>query len=199
MASVQTKSMRVLVVDDEPIVRESVAMMLRHLGHVVQTAGGGEQALDLVGSNDFDLALADFKMPGMNGFELAREMGKQKPEMPFILMTGCVLADKLPQEIRLLLPKPFSITRLREVLRDFAIPPCAGEPNTVKVVVAEAEGRFTIRVTIPTANCSIVAERHNVVNETARVLNSQRVEQRKLQLVAPEWIRTELERRGYAF
>ncbi len=86
--SMQTSSLSVLVVDDEPFVRETLADMLLDLDHKVVTAEGGREALEKVTNDDFDLVFTDLAMPEMDGWETARAIRKQRPELPVVLVTG---------------------------------------------------------------------------------------------------------------
>lgn len=79
---------RILVVDDEPIVRQVIGEVLSiHQFHVVQ-AGDGPEALDLLDREPFTLVLCDIRMPGMDGFELLREIRRGHPGIDVIMMTG---------------------------------------------------------------------------------------------------------------
>jgi CheY-like chemotaxis protein len=69
--------MRVLVADDYPGTAESIAMLMGLLGHTVRVAHCGENALMLAASFAPDLVLLDLFMPGLNGFEVARELRKR--------------------------------------------------------------------------------------------------------------------------
>jgi PAS domain S-box-containing protein len=83
-----TASLSVLVVDDEKFVRETLAEMLVDLDHRVVTVDGGRKAVERVASSDFDLVFTDLAMPEMDGWETAREIRKQRPELPVVLVTG---------------------------------------------------------------------------------------------------------------
>jgi CheY-like chemotaxis protein len=105
----------VLVVDDEGAVRDLVAGMLRHLGYTSQTAANATEALRQIETTPFDLVIADLHMPGMPGDQLANEIKRQKPALPFLLITGDQ-PEGLPPTIDRLLHKPFSLSDLREAL-----------------------------------------------------------------------------------
>jgi CheY-like chemotaxis protein len=81
-------SLSVLVVDDEQVVRETLAEMLADLDHKVVTADSGLDAIKKVASSDFDLVFTDLAMPEMDGWETAREIRRQRPELPVVLVTG---------------------------------------------------------------------------------------------------------------
>lgn len=78
---------RILLVEDDDLVRQSVARMLTCAGHEVVDVSDGEAALQRLGSGRFDLMLADLKMPGMTGIELVSATRQARPDLPVVLMT----------------------------------------------------------------------------------------------------------------
>src|SRR5690349_16151747 len=88
MASASTLSRRILVVDDDPLVADSLRRMLEFDGHRVEVAGGGEQALALFAKGGFELTLLDYEMPGMKGDQLATALKALAPDHPVIMFTG---------------------------------------------------------------------------------------------------------------
>jgi DNA-binding response OmpR family regulator len=78
---------RVLVVDDEPTVREVVAGYLRRDGHEVTEAGDGETAMQLLGSDTPDLIVLDLMLPGVGGFEVLRHV-RSTSDIPVIMLTA---------------------------------------------------------------------------------------------------------------
>lgn len=79
---------RILVADDEEIIRETISGVLRRHGCLVEIASDGNGAVAMLGAQPFDLVLADIKMPNKNGYEVfsaARDVNK---DIPVILMTG---------------------------------------------------------------------------------------------------------------
>lgn len=118
--------MRVLVVDDEPSVLESVSQILQIDRHVITTAVDAEDALVKFGSTEFDLALVDLRLPGMQGDELAREMNRRRAGVPVVLMAGMPITKPLPGTA-LVLQKPFSVDELRDAIRQVKPSPEAQE------------------------------------------------------------------------
>ena len=80
--------MRILIVDDETIVRDSLGAWFRQDGHAVDLAEGAKDALRLVAANRYDLAFLDIKMPGMDGLELQTRLAAADPELTIVLMTA---------------------------------------------------------------------------------------------------------------
>src|SRR6476646_5966345 len=104
---------RILVVDDEPGIRQAIEMLLSFDGHKIVTAGSGEEALQKFKPELFDVVFTDFSMAGMKGDELALAIKKVSPSTPILLLTAFPPASK-PPGIDLILTKPF----FRESMRD---------------------------------------------------------------------------------
>jgi len=85
---VEGQPLSILVIDDEPSVRETLADMLEILNHKVVMAESGHEALKELVAAEFDLVFTDLAMPEMDGWETAREIRKVSPEMSIVLVTG---------------------------------------------------------------------------------------------------------------
>lgn len=79
---------RVLVVDDDPVVGKSFDRVLSGKGYAVITASNGEEALNKLRSENYDLVFTDIKMPGMNGLEVAEKVKASQPWLPVVIITG---------------------------------------------------------------------------------------------------------------
>ena len=98
---------KVLLVDDEILVRESTAVMLEDLGFEVHATGSAEEALAaLRGGLSPDLLITDHLMPGMTGTDLVRVVRSELPELPVLVISGYAEDDGLPPEFPRL-TKPF--------------------------------------------------------------------------------------------
>jgi PAS domain S-box-containing protein len=108
----------ILLVDDDDMVRENTALMLRDLGFEVVEAASGARALDiLAGEQRLDLMLVDFAMPGMNGADVARAAAGHRPALPILFVTGYADLGALKNvDERRILPKPFDEKALAERL-----------------------------------------------------------------------------------
>jgi two-component system, cell cycle sensor histidine kinase and response regulator CckA len=122
-AEVPGGSETVLVVDDEPMVRDSLRRMLHRLGYHVLLASEGEEALR-VATNHIDeiaLVVTDVLMPGMNGLELARELHKIAPRLKVVFVSGYtdgVLAERgILRERVEFLQKPIAYETLAQRVR----------------------------------------------------------------------------------
>lgn len=110
------KSLTILVVDDDALIRMSMVDMLEDLGHVVREAGSASEALAQLDTTPFDLLMTDHAMPHMTGSQLAERARALAPAMPIILATG--YAD-LPSGTTLVLPrlpKPFTQADLAAII-----------------------------------------------------------------------------------
>jgi CheY-like chemotaxis protein len=105
---------RILLVDDEPSVRETLRMMLKFEGHSVTEANDGAEALDLFTKGQFDLVATDFEMPVMKGNELAVRIKKLSPKQPILMITAYeIKIGDSENPVDGILSKPFTMDNLR--------------------------------------------------------------------------------------
>jgi CheY-like chemotaxis protein len=78
----------ILVADDDPDVREAIATILAEPGYTVLTASDGYEAVGLLADNWVNLLITDVRMPGIDGFELARQAKVMRPQLHVIYLTG---------------------------------------------------------------------------------------------------------------
>jgi CheY-like chemotaxis protein len=79
---------RILLVDDDPIVRDSLQEVLLAEGYAVMPAGDGQQALELVSRSQVDLVLLDLNMPVRNGWDTFEQLAREHPLLPVIIITA---------------------------------------------------------------------------------------------------------------
>lgn len=80
---------KILIVEDEEAIREFEAINLKRVGYTTVEAGSGEEALTIFDNEpDFDIALLDISMPGMDGFTLCKELRKRTPTLGIIMLTA---------------------------------------------------------------------------------------------------------------
>ena len=94
-------SKRVLVVDDEDVVCRSYERVLTQAGFEVGKAHSGPEALAEVRAGDYDVMLADLKMPGMDGLQVVEKLRGTHPQMPVVVITGYPSQDTLQAAARL--------------------------------------------------------------------------------------------------
>ncbi|MEJ2738231.1 MAG: response regulator [Dehalococcoidia bacterium] len=91
----------ILIVDDEPIVRESIRDWLQDAGYQVYTAESGEEALSLIEKQDFSLIVIDVRLPGKTGIKILTEVKQQKPQIKSIVITAYPSAEMAAEAMKL--------------------------------------------------------------------------------------------------
>ncbi|HAK89091.1 MAG TPA: hypothetical protein DCP24_08545 [Nitrospiraceae bacterium] len=115
---------RILVIDDEEIVRISCERTLVPDGYEIDTAASGKEGLERLEKGEYDLVLVDLKMPGMSGIEFLVNIKSRRPEQKVMIMTGYDTIEHIVEAISSgaahYLEKPFTpdtlIERINEVL-----------------------------------------------------------------------------------
>lgn len=93
-------SLQLLVVDDEPAIRQVVSSLLRKAGYTVDQAADGETAMERLSKGDVDIALCDIKLPGLSGIELLRQARTANIDTAFIMMTAFASVDTAIEAIK---------------------------------------------------------------------------------------------------
>ncbi len=103
---------RILVVDDEMIVRESCKRILEEEGYEAETALSGKEAFEKMKDNPFDVVITDLKMPGIDGMEVLRTFRKDYPDSIIVMITGFSTVETAVEAMKLgafdYIPKPFT-------------------------------------------------------------------------------------------
>ena len=114
----------ILVVDDEPLVRQTVQMLLQGDGYVVDQAKSGAEALALFEPGKFDMVFTDYLMPEMKGDQLAAAIKRRSPKQPIVMLTA--FPEKLQTSdcplggVDSFICKPFELETLRTAIARFA-------------------------------------------------------------------------------
>lgn len=115
---------RILVVEDEPLVCDSIRRVLELDKHEVKTAANAEEALVAFQNGHFDVVIVDYRMPEMNGDKLAAAIKALAPQQPVIMITAYAeslrLAGAFPLAVDLVISKPFGLDALRAAIRQVA-------------------------------------------------------------------------------
>ena len=112
------KGLRILVVEDEPSIREILGIYLAEDGHSIEMATDGNEALAKFVKDRFDLLLTDYSMPGMSGDRLAAIIRAMDPKIRVALLTG--FGSQMPQgaplrlELDAIIAKPFTLESLQQ-------------------------------------------------------------------------------------
>jgi CheY-like chemotaxis protein len=108
----------ILVIDDEPTIREMVAEVLESEGYPVMTAANGSEALGVVAEYPPSLVILDLWMPVLDGPGFARELDARGFDVPIVVMTASYLAKPIAGDIgaRGVLRKPFELSELLDAV-----------------------------------------------------------------------------------
>jgi len=121
MENSKKNSQQILIVDDEAVVRNGISRALNSKGMVTQLAANGQEALDYLRIQPFDLVLLDIRMPDMDGITLLKQIHAQYPETDVIMITGYPSIDSAVHCTKLgaldYLVKPFSLDDLEAALQ----------------------------------------------------------------------------------
>ncbi len=113
--------MKILVVDDDAIVIKSCTRILELEGYTVSTVSCADEALETLKKESFDLLLVDVKMPKRDGMFLMKEIRKDFPELPVVVMSGYSTAETIADALRSgatqFIAKPFRPDELMKVVR----------------------------------------------------------------------------------
>jgi PAS domain S-box-containing protein len=117
-------SLKILVVDDEQPVRETLAEMLVAVDHKVELAGSGQEAVEKMRTNEFDFVFTDLAMPGLDGWETARIIRRNWPNVRIVLVTGYGPTTTPPPGeedlVDAIIGKPFDFAQVGTTLRALA-------------------------------------------------------------------------------
>lgn len=128
---------KVLVVDDDPVVGKSFSRVLSGKGYAVITAADGEEALNKLATEDYDVVYTDIKMPGMSGLEVAERVKAKRPWTPVVIITGYGTAEHEARAkaagVSGFLHKPLSPEMIEESAREVIAAPAPAEEAEVPV------------------------------------------------------------------
>ena len=121
---------KILLVDDDPVVRDAVANVLTLEGYEVVPASNGVEAIELAQQGSMDLVLLDLNMPKKNGWDTFEILSRRKPWVPFIIITARPnqLFSALAAGAGALMEKPLEFERLLQTIRDLL-----GEPMAARI------------------------------------------------------------------
>lgn len=113
---------RILVADDEEGVRESLSLILSEDDYTFAFAASGEEALQRLTREPFDLALLDIKMPKLDGLEVLRSLRERRLIVPVLILTAYQSVELAKEAVKLgavnYLPKPFGRDQVLAAVRD---------------------------------------------------------------------------------
>jgi CheY-like chemotaxis protein len=111
---------KILLVDDNAVVRDMLVDLVGSLGYVADAASGGAEALALFDRNRYDIVLTDLLMPGMSGWEVLAAVRQRDPRMPVVIITGtpAVGDPRASQPGVAVLKKPVDVKALNETIKE---------------------------------------------------------------------------------
>ena len=116
-SSVSTTTKRILVVDDEEVIRVLLSEILTDEGFEIVTASGGREAINYIESEHFDLVISDMVMPDVNGVEVLQAAFRADPEYAVIIITGFPSVDTAVKLVNLgaadYVTKPFNVDTIK--------------------------------------------------------------------------------------
>ncbi len=114
------KMWKILVVDDELIMRESLAAWLMEDGYTVDTAASGQEGVELAKKTEYTIYFVDLKMPGIDGIETMTQIHKLHPDAAVIIITAFATVDT-------------AITAMKEGAQEYVVKPCS--PQEISLIV----------------------------------------------------------------
>jgi CheY-like chemotaxis protein len=126
-AAPASRELRVLIIDDDPLLLRSVRDALEGEGHTVEAAGGGQAGIDAFAAAmrrgaPFDFVLTDLGMPHVDGRKVAAAVKAASPKTPVVLLTGwghrLLATHDVPPHVDRVISKPPKLSELRQALRD---------------------------------------------------------------------------------
>ena len=124
------KNVRILVIDDEKVIREGVERALAKRGYEIAKAEDGNKGLEMIKAVDFDIVLTDLMMPGLDGFAVLDWLRENQPHVQVIVITGFATVTK-------------AVTAMKQGAFDFVGKPFT--PDYIRVVVDRAIDRLAMR------------------------------------------------------
>jgi two-component system response regulator PilR (NtrC family) len=113
---------KILVVDDEQSLREVLSIMLKRAGYSVTSATDGEEAIDFLHKEIFDLVITDLRMPKIDGMEVLKAVKSASPETVVLIITAFATADSAVEAMKQgaydYLTKPFQVDEVQLIIRN---------------------------------------------------------------------------------
>ena len=121
---------RILIVDDEKVIREGVERALAGMGYVVTKAESGERGIEMIKAEGCDIVLLDLMMPGIDGFAVLKWIKENQPQIEVIVVTGFATVSK-------------AVTAMKQGAFDFVGKPFT--PDYIRIVVGKAVDKLRLQ------------------------------------------------------
>jgi len=117
---------KILIVDDKSFTREILTRMISLSGYLSFAASSVSEAISFLDSNEIDLVITDYRMPGENGFELLTHIKKNFPAIKSVLMSACPTDELTENAMKAgaidFMPEPFTVNELDLLLKRLSVP-----------------------------------------------------------------------------
>ena len=144
----------VLIVDDDPRIRNLLAESLSTLGYTTHVAADGREAMDSVRSERIDCVISDIKMPDLDGLTLLHQIKAELPSLPVIMITGFAFQQHRDRAMNSgaagFITKPFRLEKIEEVLQRVMTRPTSAVPahrSIHNVLIVEDDVEFRVLLT----------------------------------------------------
>jgi CheY-like chemotaxis protein len=121
------KAARILVIDDEPVLRVTFKHLLEGEGYRVWTASNGREGLDIFRQHPVDLVITDIVMPEMDGYEIIENIRRESPGLPIIAMSAVAAEQQMQRPLTdpafCCVSKPLDQRVLFDLVRAILVPP----------------------------------------------------------------------------
>ena len=195
-----TSPTRILVVEDEPAIRDGLCDVLAYRGYAPQAAATGEDGLREGRAGDFGLVILDVMLPGISGFEVCETLREEQPELPILMLTARGAEEDVLRGFRAgsddYVTKPFSLAELlarveallrrasraeREALAPFTLGPLAVDPG--RLLARDAKGE----IALSRREVEILAL---LAREAGRIVSRRRLLQEVWEMPRPDRVET---------
>lgn len=144
----------ILIVDDDPRIRNLLAESLDSVGYKTRTAADGLDAMKAIRSHSVDCVIADIKMPELDGLTLLHQIKAERPDLPVVMITGFAFQQHREKALNAgaagFLTKPFRLEKIEEVLQRVLTRPPARTPEARSirtVLIVEDDVEFRVLLT----------------------------------------------------
>lgn len=114
--------LKILIVDDEIIVRKTLTSIMEHFGHATDCVSDGVSGKEFMMKNQYDAAFVDMRMPGIDGINLLKWSREAQLPLPIIIMTGHGAKDAHDEALQsgafAFLNKPFSLKEIKQLIKE---------------------------------------------------------------------------------
>src|SRR5678815_4252780 len=170
----ESGKVRILIVDDEPSMREMLRIVLRRDGYDVQLADSGREAIDQLRQNNFDLLLSDIKMPDVSGVDVLRTAKEINRDVVAFMMTAYASTSTAVEAMRLgavdYFTKPFSMDELRLKVRQHLEPSRLRQENVLLKRALKSTHEFSSIIGRSTAMVAVFNLIETVAKTSSTVL-----------------------------